>query len=161
MIPTRARRRPLPAPAASGPLPLPLPTAWARERITAAGGELPDYGSPEWHALADENPRKLAAALVAAEAHRYETETLADRLAREIAENRYWAEAAALHEAIADGARRAMRRDEQLAEHTRKVVDAAARRLLSPPPPPFTDPVEVVDSEGWPPVRRPGTPHAS
>jgi hypothetical protein len=110
----RRRRR---LPAAPAPLVLPLPTAWARERIAAgrAVGELPDYGSPAWHELADDDPRKVAAALVAAEVHRYEVATLADRLARELAELR----------AIAE-----RERAEALDAHGRRVAEAAAAQVL-------------------------------
>lgn len=100
----RRRRRP---PAPPAPLALPLPTAWARERIAAgrAVGELPAYGSPAWHELAEEDPRKLAAALAAAECWRIEGETLTERLARELAEARAAAQAEQDAKLTAHGAR--------------------------------------------------------
>lgn len=42
---------------------------WARALIDGATGPVPDYGSPEWEALAD-GPEKVAATVVAAEAWR-------------------------------------------------------------------------------------------
>jgi hypothetical protein len=126
-------RRPLPAPSApAAPLVLPLPTSWAAERIAAgnAAGPVPDYGSPEWEALAEEDPRKLAAALVAAEVHRYEVATLADRVRLELAELAHAAEAAEVDDAIEAGARAAMAREERLAAHARQVGQQGARQIL-------------------------------
>lgn len=127
------RRRPLPAPSTpAGPPLLPLPTPWARERIDAgrAAGPLPDYGSAEWQALAGDDPRKLAAALVAAEVHRYEAATLAERLAAELAELRYAAAVAELEDDVERGARAAMAREARLDEHARRVANAGAAQLL-------------------------------
>lgn len=40
---------------------------WARADTAWAMGDFPEYGSPEWDALDDSNPAKLAAMLSAAE----------------------------------------------------------------------------------------------
>jgi hypothetical protein len=74
---------PRPAP----PLLLPIALPWARALIDAgrALGELPDYGSAEWAGLADTDPRKVAACVLAAEVHRYEVATLAERTRVELA----------------------------------------------------------------------------
>lgn len=112
------RRRGRPAPRATPlPVPLPMPTGWARERIAAgrALGELPDYGSTAWAALPDEDPRKLAAALIYAEVARYEEATLADRLARELAEARRLA---------------AEETEQQEAAYRRQIADEGAAQIL-------------------------------
>ncbi len=43
---------------------------WAQRLIAAAGGDLPSYGSSEWHALPDNDRRKVASCVAAAEAWR-------------------------------------------------------------------------------------------
>lgn len=107
---------------------LPLPCPWARTRINrlARGRQVPAYGSPAWHALPDRDPRRWAAALIAAEAHRYEGETIADRLTVEL-------DAAAddeLETAIENGAAWAMTRDAYLAHHAAQVGESCVRFLL-------------------------------
>jgi hypothetical protein len=47
--------------------------------------DLPSYGSPHWAALADDDPRKLAAAVIAAECWATDLDDLPDRLRRELA----------------------------------------------------------------------------
>lgn len=111
---------------------LPVPSAWARERISAARavGPVPGYGSPEWDALADEDPRKVAAALVAAEVQRYEAATMVERLRAEVDAARYAAEVAAVEQEIEDGARAAMARDEVLAAKCQQLGRDGAAQLL-------------------------------
>lgn len=46
------------------------PLPWAVERLRAVAGTLPLYGSPEWDALADRDPRRWASVIVAAECWR-------------------------------------------------------------------------------------------
>lgn len=67
-------------------LELPVPGPWAADLIAAARrlGPVPSYGSPEWHGLADADPRRIAAAVIAAEVARYEAATLATRLRAEL-----------------------------------------------------------------------------
>lgn len=115
--------------------PLPLPLDWARGVLAAAEGmDLPRYGSPQWHALPYDSPARLAAVVVAAEAYRYEGETLAHRLRLEVEEAGIAAAAAELEDAVVQGAEQAMARDEALAEHARKVADRGARILLGRSP---------------------------
>jgi len=53
------------------PLPgLPSALPWAARFIRAGGPDVPDYGSPAWEQLDDRDPRKVAACVLAAEAHR-------------------------------------------------------------------------------------------
>lgn len=133
------RRRRVPT-VPTGPL-VHRPTTWAQERIAAAtrvpwawaGQSLPDYGSPEWLALAEEDPRKLAAALVAAEVERYERESLAERLREEVRQMRRW----------------------WLEDEAAGWADVAAS-LPTPSRPTFSEPVELHDTLDWPVVRRPG-----
>lgn len=47
---------------------------WARRLIDKAAGDIPIYGSPEWDALDDTDPRKVAACVRAAEAWRQDGE---------------------------------------------------------------------------------------
>lgn len=64
--------------------------AWARAMVahitdpTTAPTDLPGYGSPRWAALADDDPRKLAAAVIAAECWATDTDELPHRLRREL-----------------------------------------------------------------------------
>lgn len=44
-----------------------LPLNWADQLIENAGGSFPAYGSREWAALADDDRRKVAACVAAAE----------------------------------------------------------------------------------------------
>lgn len=74
---------------------VPLPLTWARQLIAKAGESFPAYGSPEWVALDDRDPRKVAACVAAAECWRtrnYRADVfelpLTSRRAREIAEAR-------------------------------------------------------------------------
>ncbi|GAB3349973.1 hypothetical protein [Modestobacter lapidis] len=53
---------------------LPSPIPWATALISAADGPIPDYGSPEWVALPDNDRRKVAATVLAAECWRAETD---------------------------------------------------------------------------------------
>lgn len=137
----------------SAPL-LPAANPWAQGVLAAAAGlDVPTYGSPEWHALPYDSPARIAAAVLAAEVHRYEVETLADRLRIELdvlaADDRD-------EEEIATAARAAMARDDELAAHARKVATSAARQLLAAAAEPFAEPTTVRDTDGWPPVRQPG-----
>jgi len=68
----------------------PQPT-WATALIRAAGGRVPEYGSPEWHALPEDSPARVASCVIAAECWRQYTdpEETARRLAAEVAELRY------------------------------------------------------------------------
>ena len=65
---------------------LPERLRWAAARIDAAGGDLPAYGSTEWHELPDDSRLKVAAVIVAAEAWRTSTdpEWIAFRLRAEL-----------------------------------------------------------------------------
>jgi hypothetical protein len=77
---------------------------WAKAmvaHITDRPTCLPIYGSPRWAALADDDPRKLAAAVIAAECWATDQDELPDRARRELAalreaheaaEERQWAE---------------------------------------------------------------------
>lgn len=56
--------------------------------IEAAGGPIPPYGSQEWLALPEGNRRKVAAVVVAAESWARDGDELAERLAREVEEQR-------------------------------------------------------------------------
>jgi hypothetical protein len=58
--------------------------AWARVLIRRAV-DPPVYGSPEWLALDDQDPRKVAAVVAAAECWAQEGDDLEDRLRRELA----------------------------------------------------------------------------
>ncbi|KLL10809.1 MULTISPECIES: hypothetical protein [Protofrankia] len=71
---------------------------WAQDKIRAAraAGRIPSYGSPEWAALPDDDPRRAAAILVAAESWRAEADPV-------------WRDA--VHRAEQDGARAAYLRD--------------------------------------------------
>lgn len=125
-----AGRRPLPR---SGRLlsaaALPRPTSWARERIAAAGGDVVDYGSPEWEALADEDPRKLAAALVYAELARFEELTRVQRLQAELDEMRYERESEELADAVEAGARDAVKRTERIEAGCARLAEHGAAQL--------------------------------
>jgi len=79
--------------------------AWAKAmvaHITNRPTDLPNYGSPRWAALADDDPRKLAAAVIAAECWATDQDELPDRVRRELdaarkahlaAEEHHWAAA--------------------------------------------------------------------
>lgn len=49
-----------------------ITSLWARTRVQAltAGRSVPAYGSPDWHQLPEQHPRRLAALIVAAEQSR-------------------------------------------------------------------------------------------
>lgn len=69
-----------------------LPMRWA-EQLMANGPGFPEYGSAEWAALADDDRRKVAACVAAAERWRtrgYAADVVSfpNRRAREIAEAR-------------------------------------------------------------------------
>ncbi|NJP72513.1 DUF2742 domain-containing protein [Streptomyces sp. C1-2] len=49
------------------PEPSPVVDLWARAETAWAMSDFPEYGSPAWEALGDDDPRKLAAMLSAAE----------------------------------------------------------------------------------------------
>jgi hypothetical protein len=75
---------------------VPLPLTWARQLIdNAAGAEIPEYGSVEFHEL-PEGPVKVASVILSAEERRLEREAvrrgallpMSSRRAREIAEAR-------------------------------------------------------------------------
>lgn len=72
----------------------PLPVRWATQLIANASGSFPTYGSAEWVALADDDRRKVAACVEAAECWRtrnYRADIYdfpQGRRAREIAEAR-------------------------------------------------------------------------
>jgi len=63
---------------------------WASHRIRAgqAVGQVPRYGSAAWLRLGDRDPRKVAAVVIAAEAWRWDSLELPDRLAGELDEAR-------------------------------------------------------------------------
>jgi hypothetical protein len=54
----------------SSPDLVPLPSFWAKSLIESADAPVPDYGSPEWSRLPDDDRRKVAACVQAAEAWR-------------------------------------------------------------------------------------------
>ena len=93
-----------------GPDPGPTP-AWSARLLDRAPGDVPAYGSPEWEALPDTDPGKVAATVAAAEAWRRSThpDVVADRLALDLAAARFVAareaeEAAALaFRSVSDG----------------------------------------------------------
>lgn len=120
---------------------LPVALPWAQGVLAAAAGlPIPDYGSPEWDALPYDSPARLAAAVVAAEVHRYEVATLADRLRVEIAE------------AAAD-ARRAWLEEEQAGYAA--IAAGLPADVFRPRPARFSPAREMHDVEGWPTVTRP------
>ncbi|WP_088245278.1 hypothetical protein [Streptomyces sp. LUP47B] len=101
---------------------------WADARISYFAKDHPKYGSAEWQALHPDDPRRLAAALSAAELWR-----------------KYGDE-----EALLAWFREASRSRPSLAERrTRAELDAAAR-----PKPPHV----LKATPGWPPIRIPGQP---
>jgi len=70
--------------------------AWARQHL-AGVADRPTYGSAEWAGLTDDDPRKLAAAIVAAECWASDLDNLPIRLRIELeaahkAEEARWAE---------------------------------------------------------------------
>ncbi|MFK4091115.1 DUF2742 domain-containing protein [Kribbella sp. NPDC020789] len=77
---------------------------WVKAMVAASPdlpADLPTYGSPHWAALADDDPRKLAAAVIAAECWATDRDELPGRLRDEIADlhaafnaarDGYWAE---------------------------------------------------------------------
>jgi Protein of unknown function (DUF2742) len=72
-----------------------LPLSWAQQLIANGGDSFPEYRSPEWMALDDRDPRKVAACVEAAESWWASRNGTADvfafpstRRAREIAEAR-------------------------------------------------------------------------
>ena len=124
-----------------GPLNLPAyePTPWARELLAAARavGPVPDYGTPAWDALPAADPRRMAAAVVAAELQRYEEATLADRLRLEVR------------------ALRAQHLAEEEAGYA-ELAELLPSSVTAPPPAPFAEPVPVRQTADWPVVRQPG-----
>jgi hypothetical protein len=68
---------------------VPMPLPWATALIRAGGERVPDYGSPEWAALPDDSPAKVAACVLAAECWRAETDPawIAWRLRAELDEH--------------------------------------------------------------------------
>lgn len=46
---------------------IPFPLFWAKKLIDSASGPVPEYGSPEWSRLPDDDRRKVAACVRAAE----------------------------------------------------------------------------------------------
>lgn len=69
----------------AGPDTGPVP-AWSARRLPRRGVPVPEYGSPEWLALDDLDPAKVAATVAAAEAWRISTHpaAVADRLQGEL-----------------------------------------------------------------------------
>ena len=67
------------------------PSTWAQHLLDAGNPDVPEYGSPAWHALPADSPARVAACVRAAEAWRVYTdpEETARRLAAEVAELRY------------------------------------------------------------------------
>jgi hypothetical protein len=57
--------------------------AWAQHLINAAP-DAPRYGSPEWLALPESHPAKIAAVVVAAESWARDGDDLEERLRREV-----------------------------------------------------------------------------
>lgn len=122
----------------SGPTADPWAVRVRAQAVAAAGGaEPPAYGSPEWTALPEDHPLRVAAAVQAAEAWRtwWTPTEHARRLAGEV-----------------DG----LRAEREAAEQRRLVqqVNATANRMLTRPGPPTSTPVH--DAPGWPQVARPG-----
>ncbi|MFG1909028.1 DUF2742 domain-containing protein [Kribbella sp. NPDC048928] len=73
--------------------------AWAKAMVAHITHRTADpaYGSPRWAALADDDPRKLAAAVIAAECWATDTDDLPDRVRRDLADlhqvdEHHWAE---------------------------------------------------------------------
>lgn len=73
--------------------------AWAKAMVAHITDRItnPAYGSPRWAALADDDPRKLAAAVITAECWATDTDDLPNRVRRELdaarqAEEHRWAE---------------------------------------------------------------------
>ena len=70
---------------------LPFPLVWAEQLIRNGRdvGLVPTYGSADWLALPDDDRRKVAACVIAAEAHRTRTESPGTgRQARRLAQAR-------------------------------------------------------------------------
>lgn len=104
----RRSRRTVPAGAPDlGPDLGPAPE-WSARLIANGGPAVPDYGSEDWHALADNDPAKVAATVAAAEAWRRSThpDAIADRVRLELAASRDVAAAEAVE--AAELARRAV-----------------------------------------------------
>jgi hypothetical protein len=57
---------------------------WAARLIRAAGKPIPRYGTPDWQALAEGSPAKIAAVVVAAESWAREGDELEERLRAEV-----------------------------------------------------------------------------
>lgn len=81
---------------------------WARNLLDAAPRPIKTYGSTEWLMLADDDPAKLAGAVLAAEAWASDWENLEDDLRREVeafrlgfkaGEDQEYQQAAAAHRA--------------------------------------------------------------
>lgn len=118
-----------------GPAGDPTP-AWSARLIANGGPDVPEYGSDAWNALDDNDPRRVAATVAAAEAWRHANDpaVLADRLHLELAAGRH---AAALEaEAAAELARRAV---------AEPVADRAGRPTLAE---------LAVEREDWPALAR-------
>lgn len=101
---------------------------WADARSSFFAGGFPKYGSPEWVALHPDDPRRLAAALAAAEMWR--------KYGDEEALLAWFREASRARPSIAD-------------RRTRAELDEAAK-----PKPPH----QLRATPGWPPVAIPGRP---
>lgn len=176
---SRARQAAFPHGSESLRIPDGGPTpAWSSRLIANGGPDVPEYGSPAWHELDDNDPRRVAATVAAAEAWRRanDPDVIADRLRLELAAARHVAEAEAAEAAalasrnIAEGvAARAgrpsyaqlcdLRHEPDRAAHAREVE---ARRGLHVSPPPqagVPDPLPAhrppVQSPGWPRVAAP------
>lgn len=101
---------------------------WADARSSFFAGGFPKYASPEWAALHPDDPRRLAAALAAAEMWR--------KYGDEEALLAWFREASRARPSIAD-------------RRTRAELDQAARRK---------PPHQLRATPGWPPVAIPGQP---
>lgn len=117
------------------------PTPWGAARLEHAG-DLPAYGSPAWHALAEDDPARWFAAIAAAEAWQQTAPALADAvdLIAHLKQELTSPERVARHELDA--------RTKAAAD---AAVDEAARRLLTRPAP--AAPRPMVQTPDWPTVR--------
>lgn len=57
---------------------------WAANLIRRAGDDVPSYGSPEWLALPESHPAKVAAVVIAAESWAMDGDDLERRLRAEV-----------------------------------------------------------------------------
>lgn len=136
---------------------LPQPSPWARHFLDTVGERpVPLYGSPEWAALSDNDPLRVASCVRAAEAWAAagDPAALAARLATEIAVAR--AQERPEHR-LADAigwAATSRERVEGLAAAAMAEIRLAA--AVAAPVPAFAPATAVVDTPDWPHVTQPG-----